>query len=324
MAAGSHIVGIQIWLLIFLSFPWVNMKEVGLRNFKSNSNSLKFSYMLRLMLLSFPQKERERKKKWSSPSIIETFSILFSAVTVASGQQYRPGWFSSTFRQLTLNTGDRNCISGSCLLSGPSSEAWMMHLCLGEGWNPETGACSKLQQSWVFMSPLCFMSVGNMLAVYYLIKAGFMTSLKENKKGKDPSAYSSRLGWKLDSALRRGGLQPWKIKLGMHVQEGGSLKGEAKQEQLSWWRCHAGLADRPSTHLLASHWVCRCPGHSVPINKGHIHKPRPQGHLLSPPEKITRPHSPHNQNQTCMEASETRKIEAENTLLPLENLIMMI
>ena len=43
-----------------------------------------------------------------------------------------------------------------------------------------------------FMFYECWEHAGCLL----IIKAGFMTSLKENKKGKDPSAYSSRPGMK--------------------------------------------------------------------------------------------------------------------------------
>ena len=155
--------------------------------------------------------------------------------------------------------------------------AWTICLHSGEGRGPqEQEPAWDLKARLGFHVAFMFYEGWEHAVCLLIIKAVFMTSPKENKKGKDPSTYSFRPWMKAWPFVPLG--MAWFVALENKTRDACSgkweaLKLEAKQEQLSWMaRPRWPDVTDPSTHhpFLPTGLLLVSRGHSTLINKGHI------------------------------------------------------
>lgn len=212
----------------------------------------------------------------------------------------------------------------------PSDAAWTVHLHSEECGPLECQPPRDLKAKLVFTSPYVLWVLGkcwlftNYQSCFYDFPKG-----KQKRKGSKCiflSAWDESLTFSTLGELH--GWRHWKIKLGCMCRKvGGCEVGSQTGTAVMIGAAYAGLTWQtcPRTVPVAG-WMpfpvhrgfCWCPVDTQPlINQGHKRQaPRPQGILASAPKGISWPSSPH--NQSCLEASDTRKIEAEDIPLPLK------
>lgn len=196
--------------------------------------------------------------------------------------------------------------------------------CAQKTWPPGTWACEGLESKAGFSRRLYVLWVLGNAGCLLIIKAVFMTSLKENKKGKDPSAYSFRPGMKAWPLVPLGMARSVALENKTRDACSGkreALKLEAKQEQLSWmprplWPDVTAHPARPRVVPSLPQGLCGAPGCFKLLNKGRNKQAQDPRTPQCLSQRKTQPCSAH--NQPFMGASDTRKIKAGNMLLPLK------
>lgn len=122
-------------------------------------------------------------------------SVTFSAVTVASGQS-QARLVLLHLQGTDLEDQGQKLDSGSAPLRTQSCGLDDALVFEGRVGPPKREPAQNLKAELGFHVAFMFYECWEHAGCLLIIKAGFMTSLKENKKGKDPSAYSSRPGMK--------------------------------------------------------------------------------------------------------------------------------